>query len=637
MTRLSAFAAAVLLMPGCLLHTTTEKSSGTSSSSSGSGSSSSSSGSASSSGSSGSTTRPGSTSSSSGSSSGSCPGEGQACTPANLCDNGIGQCSSGSATCHDEGTANDAQTGVACSKGGVCEGTQCIEANWPIMPNNGGGVIATPNLILMTYSDDTNATSLDQDGEWVADGGYLPLVAGQYGVGNGTVQLVNLGDSTTGPSPAPTGTNQNPNAFPTYLQSLFTAGTIPADAPNNIYMLYLPASWADTAGFCQTYGGYHTYFQADNGDFPVYAILPNCLGTQMGALQEEEFAATHEIVEASTDPYVDSWVFSAPDAPWMYIGGEVADMCESYDGWYTSAGGTFVAPFIWSNTSAEAGQIPCQPWPAGVPYVSVLAPATTVLALPGTTAQVPITGWASAPYPAWGLQAFDNPIGSAAFATSPTLSSSTISAGVQVEVSLQVPAGTLGGEVGAAWILCNDVTSNQNLGAAMVGVTAGCTTSGGCGDPSTVCEDDAGSIGYCNTDYCATTAAPFSTCSSQGTDDGVCLPATNALGTAAIEICYQAGTLPSGGTNCLSNRTGDGGLSAFCAADSFCFGFNTPTCLPPCTVFEDGGTSGCAAGTDCLALDTFFGVCLADCSTGQACPSGDACYQISGTQSACFP
>jgi hypothetical protein len=463
------------------------------------------------------------------------------------------------------------------------------------------------------------------------------MVAGQYGVGNGTVQLVNLGNSTSGPNPAPTGTNNNPNAFPTYLQTLFTANAIPAVEPENIYILFLPGSWADAAGFCQSYGGYHTYFQDNNGDYPVYAIVPNCLGTQMGALDQEEFAVTHEIVEASTDPYVDSWVFAAANAPWMYIGGELADMCESYDYYYTSPNGEYVAPLIWSNQAVAAGEVPCQPWPAGTAYVSVLAPQSTVLALPGTTAQIPITGWASGPYAPWGIQILDNPIGSAQFATSPTLSGSSISAGQQVTASLEVPAGTLGGEVGAAWILCNDLTTNQNLGSAMIGVTAGCTDTIGCGDPSTVCFEDGGSIGYCNSDICAADAEPFSTCSSQGTNDSLCVPVPNAAGTAAIESCYQAGSLPVGSTNCLSNRTGDGGLSAFCDTTSFCFGFNTPTCLPLCTVEEDGGTSGCATGTDCLPVDQYFGVCLQDCTTGQTCPGAEQCFQLSATQSACFP
>jgi hypothetical protein len=557
----------------------------------------------------------------------------------NICDNGLIDCATG--LCTDELTANAAQTGVTCGTLATCQGTQCLQANWPIMPNYEGGVLATPNLVLMTYSDDPNATNEEHDAEWVVGDGYLPLVAGQYGVGNGTSQVANLGPVAS----APTGTNTNYNAFPEYFETLFDAGTIPPYAPENFYVLYLPSAWADSAGFCQDQGGYHTSYQDNDGNNVVYAIIPNCLGQQQGYLQEIEFAATHEIVEGSTDPLGDSWVFVDPNNASSYLGGEVADMCENYDV-FVDGGGIYVAPVIWSNSAITAGQVPCQPWPAGTAYVSVLAPPTMAVALPGTAAQVTVTGWASAPYAPWGVQAIDDPVGYSDYATNPSLGAvpadggscnsmeCTLSPGQQISVTMNVPSSALGGQGGAVWVACYDENSDQDLGAAMVGVVAGCTESAFCQDPQTLCDSDGGAVGYCGENYCAGNAAPFSVCSSQGTDDGVCIP--NDFGNGPVELCNQAGSLPTGAVNCAQySRTGDGGTADYCSTSSYCFGINTPTCLGLCAY--DGGAGGCTSGDDCVQLGTYFGVCSADCTVTQACPAGQTCYSISDTQSACLP
>ncbi|MHB8420339.1 MAG: hypothetical protein ACYDCL_19885 [Myxococcales bacterium] len=591
-------------------------SSSSGSSSSGSSSSGSSSGGSSSSGTTGGSSTGGSSSTSTTGSSGSCV-QGQPCTPTNVCDEGAVDCSSGIAVCQDQGSANGAQTGATCGPGAVCEGSQCLQPVWPLVPNQGNGVLTSPNLVVLTYSDDPNAASLQADAAWMADGGYLPLVAGQYGVGDGTVQFVDLGPS----SGAPTGTTTNPNAFPSYFQSLFNAGTLPADALENLYILYLPSSWADTQSFCQSAGGYHTYFVEPNGEAPVYAIIPNC----QGPLSEIEYAASHEVIEAATDPYIGSWTMS-PDSPWYYLGGELGDMCA-----YVSqdVNGPYTATLIWSNQQAAAGGIPCQPWPAGSTYVSLLAPTTMATALPGSNAQVTVTGFASAPYPAWNVTANDNPVGWAQFATSPNLSSSTIAAGQPLTVTLSVPASALGGQSGAAWLTCTDSSTGASLGTAMVGVTAGCVATAGCADLTTVCYPDGGAVDSCAPNVCAPSAAPFSACSSQGTDDGSCLPLA-----PGYALCLQDGTLAAGSTGCLSQRSGNGSLASFCSAGSYCFGYATPTCLALCGL--DAG-AGCAAGDDCVALSQAFGVCAADCSTGASCPSGQTCYPQGNGQSACLP
>ena len=396
-------------------------------------------------------------------------------------------------SCQDEGVANPGQNGAICATGKVCESGRCEAqgsgtgttsggssttggtsgtSNWPIVPDQGDPTVTTPNLIFMTYSDDTNQAFFNQYGVWIADGGYLPQVAGQYGVGNGTVQFVNLGNSNTGPTPAPTGTTTNQNAFPDYLQGLLTAGTIPAYQPNNLYVLILPATWSDSTAFCESAGGYHTYFTDNNNNNDLYAIIPYCAsaGTAQAAFEFEQIAVSHEVVEGTTDPLITSYQIQDQNNPWFYLGGEVGDLCASNSTSYQSANGMFNAQLIWSNQAVQAGEVPCQPWSASNTYYSIIGPATMVTGAAGTTVQVPITGWTNnGSTTEFELAVEDGDYG-VSFSTSPTLTSSTLSNGQSTTVNLTIPAGTPSGESGAAWVVAFD-SSGIGYGSTMVGVT----------------------------------------------------------------------------------------------------------------------------------------------------------------------
>lgn len=562
------------------------------------------------------------------SSSGSTGNASGGCTPANPCDQGAYDESGGDAgSCRDTGEPNASQTGVACDAGAACEGSQCLAPDWPIVPSHGGLVLATPNLVVMTYSDDPNAAILAQYGAWIADGGYLPFVAGEYGVGEGTVQLVDLGSSDT----APAGTVSNPNAFPAYLQSLFDAQTIPAYAPDNLYVVLLPSTWADVSAFCQLWGGYHKSFYDSSGQLVPYAVIPNCLGTQAGFLQSLEVTISHEVVEGSTDPFGTGFQIHDPDNPWRYLSGEVGDLCESFASPYSALSGpqTFWAQRIWSNGAAAAGQPPCQPWPAGTPFVSLLASQTMASALPGGSAQVTVTGWASAPASGWSVYAKDNPGGWSDFATGPVLSDAGMAPGEQVTVTLSVPATALGGQHGSAWIRCYDPDTGQALGSVMVGVTAGCAASSDCGDPTLVCYPDGG---YCGPNPCGVSST------ANGTDDGLCNAAGAGDGTceptgSGQYACVQGGTAT---VACLvdATRATPGEL---CIAGDTCVAFDDDgadagqLCEQACV--PDAGPGGCPSGMTC---DPFYedpgdGFCAAGCATlsvscnGYFCPADSTC------------
>ncbi len=239
-------------------------------------------------------------------------------------------------------------------------------------------MIANPNIVVMTYDGDSNRSAIEEWSVWIADGGYLPAAAGQYGIGNGTVAFVHLTDTAPDQS----------SIYQYVLDHAINDPETPFLDSNNLYMLFLPSSWPDTTSFCQTAGGYH------EGSSPFnIAVIPNCRDD----LQTVEVAASHEIVEATTDPFSDSWTLYGTGNPWAYLGGEVGDMCASLTSNFVDPNNGFVGQYIWSNSDAAAGHVPCQPWPAGTPYVSLVGPSGLVAAAPGSVASISRRTWLGQP------------------------------------------------------------------------------------------------------------------------------------------------------------------------------------------------------------------------------------------------
>ena len=337
-------------------------------------------------------------------------------------------------------------------------------AGWPTVPNQANGpVIASPNLVTITFDNDSNATVLDQYGTWITTGGYLPAAAGEYGIGNGTAQSVHVSSSTY---PAPINTGSNANAFPEYLQSLLNAGVLPAFATNNVYALVLPANWADTSTFCQTFGGYHTNFTDHFGNLVGYAIIPDCAslygGTVLQQQQSVEVVISHELVEAATDPRTGTYQLQDPQNPWTYEGGEVGDLCATLGTYYSS--GNYVAQLIWSNQAVQANNPPCQPWNSANTYYSLVGPATMATGTPGSQVHITVTGWSSKTS-SQSLGVWVQDADAADFATQPSLNTSVVAPNGTVTVTLTIPPTAVPGQHGAALVSMN------NMGSTMVGVT----------------------------------------------------------------------------------------------------------------------------------------------------------------------
>jgi hypothetical protein len=235
----------------------------------------------------------------------------------------------------------------------------------PQVVSNGGPTLATPKLVPVYFAnDDTSFTDqlttfmnkLSTSSFW------LPAVS-EYGVGAiSTATPITLAEQ----APA----TIDDADIQTWLASKIDDATLPAPDANTIYALYYPDGTTVTLGSngtsCQDFGAYHDNITYKTGDV-AYAVMPRCsdFGT---VLDSTTAAASHEFIEAATDPYPQTQAaFAQVDdnhALWEFVlgGGEVGDMCAQFQASYvTPADLGFLVQRSWSNAAAKVGHDPCQP------------------------------------------------------------------------------------------------------------------------------------------------------------------------------------------------------------------------------------------------------------------------------------
>jgi hypothetical protein len=206
----------------------------------------------------------------------------------------------------------------------------------------------------------------------------------------------------------------------------------------------------------------------------VIATCPNNSGFGPTEAQGVALAASHEFMEAATDPDPTSqngsdraWAFTDYSDPWPYSFSETGDPCTGSNTTETTDAGSFLAQRIWSNTAAKNGfESPCIPIPSGEVYFTAYtnpAKAQFIAASANDqTVTYTLIPWASGAVPGgWSIYAvstiFDSINGT--FAGSVTLSQADGG-------SATGPAFLNGLYVGAPMTLAVDVpanTSSQSL------------------------------------------------------------------------------------------------------------------------------------------------------------------------------
>jgi hypothetical protein len=233
----------------------------------------------------------------------------------------------------------------------------------------GGPVVSTPNVVPVYFAnDDTNFTGQITTflGKLPAST-YWPATVGEYNVGALTIATpIQLTEN------APTSIADS--AIQTWLaDKIDNDPAFPVPDKNTIFLLYYPTGTSITLGngggtSCQSFGGYHDSFVHTAKDI-AYAVIPRC-GNFGGLKGLDAVSATtsHELIEASTDPYPTALpAYGQVDdnhITWMFVlgGAEVGDMCaQSPTSYFNPTDIGSIVQRTWSDKAAKAGHDPCQP------------------------------------------------------------------------------------------------------------------------------------------------------------------------------------------------------------------------------------------------------------------------------------
>jgi hypothetical protein len=165
-------------------------------------------------------------------------------------------------------------------------------------------------------------------------------------------------------------TTDTPPTTDAALQSWIEAhktgtGGWPANTSQTIYAVFLPHGVTFTTDFgtsCVDYGAFHE----ETSSGVIYALMPRCSSMVWNELDDLTRATSHELIEASTDPYPYSHpaynLVDMDHSVWEYTpGGELGDMCAYVNAAYQRLVGNFLVQRTWSNTAAAAGHDPCVP------------------------------------------------------------------------------------------------------------------------------------------------------------------------------------------------------------------------------------------------------------------------------------
>ncbi len=284
-----------------------------------------------------------------------------------------------------------------------------VPTDVPQVANAGGPVLASPKIYPVIFAND-DATEVSQIEDFVSKVGatnYWKTAVKEYGVG-----------PATGEAPIVLTAADNPPATwdDTQIQAWLLSklnGNDPAwgtPDQNTLYALFYPASTTITIGggggggggdagapdaggaggagggeaSCQAFGGYHSDLQLDanhNSMTVAYAVIPRCSNFPgQTTMQATTGSASHEFVEAATDPYPDyNPAYSTADNDHHYWartlggGGEVGDMCAQEQSSFVQFPElAYQVQRIWSNAAVKAGSDPCIPSPQGDVYVNAI-------------------------------------------------------------------------------------------------------------------------------------------------------------------------------------------------------------------------------------------------------------------------
>ena len=241
----------------------------------------------------------------------------------------------------------------------------------PQVQSFGGSVLTAPHIQPILFPNDPLATDIATFTKALHGSSYWNAATSEYGVGDITASDPIVVPATdTDYSKA---TTLSDAQIQTWLQTHLdgTHADWGTPDPNTIYAVFYPATVAITLDpfgkSCDGFGGYHMSTNVKGTEVP-YAVLPRC--TQLGTLNGEKDVTTgatsHELIEASTDPFGTAPAYASADENHLYYDlvplSEVGDMCAfESDAFITPPEIGYSVQRTWSNKLAALGKSPCAP------------------------------------------------------------------------------------------------------------------------------------------------------------------------------------------------------------------------------------------------------------------------------------
>jgi hypothetical protein len=287
----------------------------------------------------------------------------------------------------------------ACSAPPPTQSTN-FSAAQAVVPSN-GQVIASPNVVTVTFVGDDEVATIESWAEWVVGSTWLTTVGAEYGVGAGQAS------ATLHLTSAAPGSVSFDDMVALVVGNL-SNGTFPAPSAGTIYMVYFPETTTLYQGSevsCVGFSGYHGYL-AYGPNNVAFAAIGRCPTYWAGldTPQNVQRTASHELIEAATNPYGQGYVIepsqdrTMPEAWLAAVGeGEIGDLCS---GSQVDEDSGFILQRIWSNGAAAAGTDPCTP-ASSASYFTVEVAASWFPIAPGESITIPLVGHAAGPVPDW--------------------------------------------------------------------------------------------------------------------------------------------------------------------------------------------------------------------------------------------
>ncbi len=245
----------------------------------------------------------------------------------------------------------------------------------------GAATSGLSNHVRMTQPLPTRMSYYDVENFVITSLGGTPLDGGVVETGAADSDASDSGASDSDASDAGAGDSDAGASL------LWPTPTTAGGNVQTIYSLFLPSSVSVTdpgsgQPFCEE-GGFGYHDDVVVGGRPIaYTVTLECRSQNVASFEE---TATHEYVEAATNPYPSGMVlgyvgFDPNHLAWDIFTGyndELADACQDWTDSYYQESATF--PYwvqrIWSNALASAGHDPCAPEPSGAYYGMTLFPS----------------------------------------------------------------------------------------------------------------------------------------------------------------------------------------------------------------------------------------------------------------------